>query len=284
MLRTDRLLGMSFLFLIVAGGGKDPSPAVAGKLEEFERSAIEERGHPDKSSSSRSNAERSGSSSCFDPVVSDVGDEVVSETAVPAASGCISGLFGAIGRGGANSMKRIDPLEARSGERVIPRKDGEALISFLRVDLSYQEVESDVSAGDLRAELGYGSIGFQLRRTVYEERDPPDTLEAFQYHILYRMSYGTAVEVDLGVGSLFLTGKEKNSGFSVTVPFLYHPVESVGLEFRPAWSAIHENSIYDLDLGVLFGGRYASLRAGYRWFRGGHESLDGPYAGVALRW
>lgn len=270
--------------MIMAGAWTGLPTAFAGKLGDFERSATEERGGADKRSQSQSGREQKGSSSCFDPIVSDVGSVVVSDTVAPAANSCFGGLFVAMGEGGANSTKRIDPVEVRPGERIDARKEGEALIPFLRVDLAYQNVESDVIARDVRAEAGYGAVGFQLRRTVYEEENPPDRLETLQYYLLYRMSFGSFVEVDAGIGSLLLTGKEKNSGLSLTIPVIFHPTDYFGVEFRPAWSTINDNSIHDLDAGVLFGGRYASLRAGYRWFKSGRESLDGPYAGVALRW
>ena len=180
---------------------------------------------------------------------------------------------------------RVDPdgLAAQEDERIV-RKHGEALVPFLRLDTMYQEVETDVTARDYLIIVGYGAVGFQVRSTVYEEKEPPDKLRLAEYHALYRMSLGNHVEIDLGAGAMVLKGIQENSGFSVTVPVLIHPSDHYGFEFRPVWSSINENDIQDFDVAVLFGWRYVSVKAGYRWVRSPHQSLDGPEMGVSLRW
>jgi hypothetical protein len=170
------------------------------------------------------------------------------------------------------------------GKGVRPRREGEALIPVLRLDVTYQHAESDITAWDYRFEAGYGPLGFQMRRTVYDEKVPAASLEVIEYHALYRMSAGSKLEVDLGAGAMILNGFQDNNGYSVTVPILYHPTNFYGFEFRPVWSSINENDIQDFDLAVLFGWRYASIKAGYRWLRSPHQSLDGPEFGIALRW
>jgi hypothetical protein len=194
-------------------------------------------------------------------------------------------LFGGIANGGRYSWDRINPdgLSSQRDERIV-RRQGEALIPFLRLDTMYQEVEADVAAWDYLMIVGYGSLGFQVRSTVYEEKEPADKLRFAEYHALYRMSLGNHIEVDLGAGAMVLKGVQENSGFSVTVPVLIHPSDHYGFEFRPVWSSINENDIQDFDVAFLFGWRYASVKAGYRWVRSPHQSLDGPEMGVSLRW
>jgi hypothetical protein len=41
--------------------------------------------------------------------------------------------------------------------------------------------------------------------------------------------------------------------------------------------------VSDYDLAALLGWRYVSLKAGYRWVSSPRESLNGPYAGLSLR-
>ena len=85
------MIRISFLFVMMAGICTAPSPAYAGKLGDFERSATEEDGAADTHSPSQSGREKDRSSSCIDPIVLDVGEVIVSEAVAPEASSCIGG-------------------------------------------------------------------------------------------------------------------------------------------------------------------------------------------------
>lgn len=177
--------------------------------------------------------------------------------------------------GGVSSYERVT-----SGER----EYGEPLIPFARLDLSVQNVNSDVTAWDSRAEFGFGPFGFQVRSTRYKEDEPDDAIEVLQLYWLYRMSAGPFFELDLALGSLTLDGDERHEGFSFSLPITVRPTERIGFEFRPAWANLNGIGVEDYDLAVSLGGRYVSLRIGYRWFMNWRSSLDGPYAGVSLYW
>ena len=177
--------------------------------------------------------------------------------------------------GGVSSFERVT-----SGER----EYGEPLIPFARLDLSVQNVRGDVTAFDSRAEFGFGPFGFQVRSTRYKEDEPDDSIEVFQLYWLYRMSAGPYFEADIGLGSLMLDGVERHEGFSFSLPITVRPTERIGFEFRPAWANLNGIGVEDYDLALSLGGRYASLRIGYRWFMNWRSSLDGPYAGVSLYW
>ncbi len=260
-----------------------PISVLSGNLDDFERDATrtDRNDRRTNRSSSKTDSGSSHSGSASPGVIDDMVGEIASDVFAP----LFAGFFGGIAQGGRNSLERVETPGLLSTARgIIPRKSGEALIPFISFEVAYQDVESDVTAWDYRLEVGYGPLGFQARRTLYDERSPVASLEALQYHALYRMSFGSDLEVDIGAGALILEGNEENSGFSVTVPVLYHPSEVYGFEFRPVWSTINENDIQDFDFSVLFGSQYASIRFGYRWFRSPNQSLDGPVVGVALRW
>lgn len=154
-----------------------------------------------------------------------------------------------------------------------------------RVDGSYQNVESDVEALDLRTEIGFGWAGFQGRFTRYEEEYPDDELWMVYLHGLFRMPLSESMQISIGPGAVILDGDDENSGFSLTSSFLVYPQESLGIEFRPTWSWIEDgNDIDDYDLSVVWGGRHVAARAGYRWVDTNNAaSLDGPYIGITLR-
>ena len=159
------------------------------------------------------------------------------------------------------------------------RELGDVLIPFLRADATYQALRSDVAAFDVAADAGYGPFAVRFDQTRYWEDDPRDTLDLTRVYGLYRMSFGPAVEIDLGLGALTISGDEgSNDRFSFTTPILVHPNRYVGVEFRPAWAA----NVEDYDLALMAGPGFVSVKAGYRWVRSPHESLDGPYVGISV--
>lgn len=187
--------------------------------------------------------------------------------------------------GGIGSMDRMGPadLALQDDFNFKEREWGEALIPIARVDADYQWLNGDVDAVSVRGEAGYGAFAVQGRFTRFSEEEPGDELDFAQWHVLYRMSFGSMLEVDLGMGQFRLEGDDTLSELSFTVPVLLHYFPGIGLEYRPAWS----DSLTEHSLGVLLGWKYGSLTAGYRWLRAGddpeaEETLEGPYAGLSL--
>ena len=181
-----------------------------------------------------------------------------------------------------NSWNRVfSPQDIYNG--LSPRKKGEALLPFIRLDTGFQYVDSDIDALDFRLEVGAGPFGAQFRQTHYDERIPVDELDIKQWHLMTRMS-AKYLEVDLGLGSMIIEGNNTNSGFSFTLPILFHPKDFAGVEFRPAWAFINDNTIQDYELTLSLGWQYISFRIGYRWMCSPHVSLSGPLAGLSLRY
>jgi hypothetical protein len=164
------------------------------------------------------------------------------------------------------------------------RKPGEPLLPFIRLDASYQAVESDVEAFDYRIQVGYGPIAFELNQTRYAEEEPSNQLDLYRLYGLFRLSYGNKIEVDLGLGGVVLQGNEKNSGFSTTLPILVHPCDWLIVEFRPMWSNMHGSDIEEYELGLLFNWDFAAIKTGYRWTHSPNESLDGLFIGLSIRY
>lgn len=180
--------------------------------------------------------------------------------------------------GGVCSWERVSGGARMDGE-VAPRLPGDALLPFARVDLSAQAVESDIEAEDLRVEGGYGPFGVHGDMTRFRESSPEDDLELTRILALYRMSYGSRVEVDVGLGTLTLDGGSTTTRLACSLPFLICPNARWAVEFRPMWS----DRVSDYDLAVLWTRSYVALKAGYRWLDSPGESLDGPYAGLSFR-
>jgi len=254
-----------------------PASAYSGQLGDFEKDATKPNQENKRPSTSSTAEQRTPS----EAPSSDPGAEL--------AGALVQGMFELVGaalaEGGAESWLRIGMdrdgiVTAGTGSR----KSGEALLPFVRLDTLYQDVQGDVSATDVRFELGYGPLGAQIRRTVFDEKDPLESMEVTELCFLYRMSAGDHWEIDLGLGEMTLSGLQDNTGILAVVPILFHPSESFGIEVRPSWSSINENTIQDMDVAFVFGMRYVSIKAGYRSLKSPHQALRGPEIGLAMRW
>ncbi len=250
-----------------------PHPFAAG-LEEFESDvttpSARNAGH-----SSSSGYNRSRSINC-DTSSGCVGDEL--------ANSLFSGLVEIAGvlivEGGRMSLTRIGdnpPLDDLQ-----PRLAGEPLLPFIRLDSHYQNASDGVSAVDLKLELGYALAGLGLRRTRFWE---PGTQLSLDYlHALYRMSLGSNVGFNIGLGRAVLKGRQEHSGSSITFPLLIHWSDSVGLEGSYTSSHINGNSLTDKEVALLVSLHPASLSLGYRAISGPGSTIHGPFAGFSIRW
>lgn len=93
--------------------------------------------------------------------------------------------------GGMVSWDRV----AGTGEEAKPRENGETLVPYFNLNTSYHWVDPDITAIDLRGELGYGPFALELRRTTFEEDFGAGSLvelKVDQTYFLYRMSFGSS--------------------------------------------------------------------------------------------
>lgn len=249
--------------LLGAAGALAPAAAVAGKLDDVERAAREP-----------APARQHGAQT--QPAEADENERDDSWLYLAGELAVMTFLYG-----GASSVERV----LGEGDESTPRREpGECLIPFLRANIGFQDVAGDVRALDTLVEVGFASVGFQVRRTAYEEVEPDDRLNVTQYHGLYRMSFGGATEVDMGFGALRVAGDAVSTGFSFTLPARYRFSRAFAVEYRPTWSTVNQNRIAEHDVAFLLGWPYAAVRVGYRWFRAEDEALNGPHAGLALHW
>jgi hypothetical protein len=190
----------------------------------------------------------------------------------------------AVATPGVYSWERVtQPAYPSEGQSATPRVLGERVIPFVRVDVSYSRIASDIYAFSEHAEIGYGPFGFQARAAQYRETDPDASLNIKQHHWLYRMSLGDKVELDLGLGGYELSGVSTNSGGSSMIRLLIYPTERFGIELHPSWATINGNSISDHEMALTYGDRYWSALVGYHWLEGPGSSLNGSFVGFSLR-
>ena len=189
--------------------------------------------------------------------------------------------------GGYGSLARVAEVERMTpdGELIYlpPRRGiGDALLPFLALEGFSQPGHDGISATGGRLEAGFGPLAGEMRFTRYSEEGFPATLDLIQIHGLYRMSFGSAVEVDLGFGTASLDGEAHHAGFSMTYPVKVYPVRNLGVEFRPSWAWLGGSTLGDHSLTVAGTAGFVSLRAGYRWTHAGSVNLDGPMLGATV--
>ena len=187
---------------------------------------------------------------------------------------------------GIYSWQRVTVPPARNTaeeDRIMPRILGDKTIPFVRIDGTYNRVNSHINAVSQRAEIGFGPFGYVIRSIHYDDSDPTASLDIKQYHFLYRMSLEDNAEMDIGFGEYEISGQSRNSGESYTVSLSIYPTEHLGVEFRPTWANVNGNDISDHELAISYGERFWSVRAGYHWLKAPDSDLNGPFIGFSLR-
>ncbi|MFT5498891.1 MAG: hypothetical protein ACI9TH_004306 [Kiritimatiellia bacterium] len=257
--------------------------AVSGesKLKSFERSATgKSRSQPKAARAPSPEPQSGGNTTHADPNIRYDRDE--------------AGFFHYLGRsvfrgfawGGYERYSDVSPEDVSYvAPNEYAREAGSPRIPFARLDLSLQEVDSNLEAMNYRLEGGLGPIALQVKRSEFEDKGPdPSRLDITQWHVLYRMSLSPRLEWDIGLGSMELDGGFETSGASITLPIAYHAPKYVSIELRPAWADFEEDDVVDIELAAMLNVKYASLRGGYRWLEAGDIELSGPFAGISLQW
>jgi hypothetical protein len=178
----------------------------------------------------------------------------------------------------------VQPPEIPSSSSVPEQRLQESFqLPTLYVDIEYQAVESDVSAFGGGLEVGHEFFGADFRYTHYVEDDPPDELDAYQWHALLRFRATEDFGIGVGCGTMTLSGNSSTTGVSLTVPVRITVEAPIALVFRPSWSWLGDNAISDYGASVHYLWSNYSAFVGYRLFVAGHSSLNGASAGVAVR-
>ncbi len=241
-----------YVFLIVFGSGGFQN-ATAGALDSFEKDATKSRPSESKN---KNNHTHNGDDDDFNPFA----------------------IFSFLG----DIFNSSDDTNADPSASSIKNETGKTIIPYFRFDYHYQNVESDIDASDYRLLVGYGPFAFIGRKTFLQEDDPRDKLRIDQLYGLFRISFANYIELGMGIGQYKLVGNARNSDMAYTVPLTIRFTENFSIEFIPAWAKINTVEIEDYDLGVLIGGRFVSLKTGYRWIESPSDHLRGPYIGLSV--
>jgi hypothetical protein len=191
--------------------------------------------------------------------------------------------------GAANSaIRTFDSGDSSVGDEYLTlRETGEPLIPLIRLEGDKFFPDNDILALSLNAEVGIAFMGLSYHQVYFEETLPDGAttdLTVTRVMGLYRMSFGNALEVDLGGGTIIMDGTEVDDiGFVFSAPIRLHPWRHLGVEFRPAWGKVKATLLEDYETSVFMTYGMTSLKAGYRWIGAEDESIDGPSIGLAIR-
>ncbi len=175
---------------------------------------------------------------------------------------------------GISSAQRL----AADTDPAVRRNDGDILIPYVRYDFFRQSVATNVSANDHRLEAGYGSYAVMLEHYVFREQIPNATLSIDRQMLLLRMSSDRNLEIDIGLGQTVISGAQRTTLGSISLPIKVALNDNVALEFRPTKA----DTMDDYEAALHWGGQYGSLKIGYRTLVGRGASLSGPFAGFAV--
>ncbi|MCJ8313079.1 MAG: hypothetical protein HRU38_13105 [Saccharospirillaceae bacterium] len=172
--------------------------------------------------------------------------------------------------GGISSMERVDGSD-NLGLR--PRVDGELLLPFFKFDVSALSGMSENGMGsDMSFEMGYGPWAMHYRNTSFLNDNTFSKVQSFnKFEFLYRMSFGSDFELDLGLGS-YQVDDQMQFVMSLPIKMAFTPHNII--EFRPSWS----QDIQDYDLAFYSGTEFYSFKVGYRYI-----SQSQPFSATPIK-
>ncbi|MFN0039974.1 MAG: hypothetical protein ACKVP2_10730 [Burkholderiales bacterium] len=172
---------------------------------------------------------------------------------------------------------------SQTGPVLARRERGDPQLANVRLDIGYQNLQSDVRAIDGGIEIGSGHYALHYRSTHFYETRSDDVLRMQQTHFLWRATTQPGVEADFGIGYLSIEASRHSSGISLTVPIRWKINNWSAVEMRAAWAEVNGHGVSDYDLSFGFLRPFAGLRLGYRYIDArGVPPLQGPYIGLSL--
>lgn len=154
----------------------------------------------------------------------------------------------------------------------------------LQLDIAYQPPRQQISAYDIRLELGSGPVGAQARVTHYKETNPSDHMNLFHLHGLARLIKSNDFGFNLGLGISQLNGNNQTSGISFTLPMSWYVSSGVAIEFKPTLFQLHDTLLSDIDSSLVFITEAGNLNLGYRSINSRDVTISGPYLGLSIRY
>lgn len=173
-------------------------------------------------------------------------------------------------------------LRVQSPDEVIPadnevtlRYPGELFIPFIRYQQYYQFGETPFL--NSRLEGGYGFLSLGAEAIFHENL----SFSRGSLQLLYRMSVGNFLEIDLGfgVGTRDLT-EEIYPVFSVPLKMDYG-FNFLG-EFNAQFAFTDSGTLCDAEVRLVYHLTYFSVEGGYRFFGDMENYTHGPFAGISL--
>ena len=184
----------------------------------------------------------------------------------------------AIEDGSKTSAERIKKHPEKKG--ISPRKEGEIIIPFYRLNINYQYVDDKIDALDLKMEVGKGANGLELRITTYNDNQNSEELKYSQFQYFHRMSFGNNIGINLGLGYGRMDITDTFDGLLLSLPILYQSGRHLGIEVRPTYFNADGVDISELDFSVMYTYRKMAFRLGHRNIQSTNIDINGIYFGL----
>jgi len=238
----------------------------AGKLDEFEEGAASEGSKPTKKVLRQSEEDNTAGS-----LLGDIFGLLF--------DAAFDGLSAA---GKYSFYKAESSFSPQEHPNLKPRKNGQRLVPFFRLDALFGDLESDIELQDYTAETGYGALSFSYRYSRFVEESPSDKLVLDQYFFNYRMTLGDRTQLDLGFGTYGLKGDQDLSDSAFRLGFAWIGDSHLGVEYNYVFTEGDRLKVNDQELALLYSHDYISLKTSYRIINGGSADLRGPAIGLSF--
>ena len=266
MIRISRIFCFSIVCLCI------PS-ALAGSLDDFERSAKDTNDHQHDTKPTR---EKYDNDDDTPDVMEDFVWEMLKITGTAIVAGGINSYEKALhtGEHPIDLPLTVEPLK--------PKRLGEKHIPFLRLDAAYGDMTNAITLTDFGVELGYGPISAAYQKSRFMESAPKDKLTWSSTFLNYRASILDHLQIDLGYGKFSLDGNDSTSEMGERFGIGWSQQNGMGFEYEIGTTHGDELKIRDQKVDLLYSFDFISLKAGYRHIKAGDEIIEGPFAGFEI--
>ena len=163
------------------------------------------------------------------------------------------------------------------------RRRGDPVLPLCQFEWSHAWLTHSIGQNRFAFEAGSGLAALHMEyRLLDEYGSDPGSLQLVSGYGLLRFLSKSGLEIDLGLGGTEMYGNSEHHGFSVTAPISYDPCPWLLFRWRPAFSWVGGDVLWEHAFTLQVALRYLSIQGGWTGVGSGKVSLWGPTLGVTV--
>lgn len=251
--------------LLLIGSVLWSDPVYAGKLDDFEESAKEQKKHKKPHHSHKEDDE-----SFFDILFEGLFEGIIEGIGQIMMEGMIDGLFSG--------------LEHLADSPGVPAKWSTQLQG------SHHSFDDDISGKKMELFTQRNNLGFHWQKLWMEEEPINDTLTLSNWHLMIQtdnrpneFGYASPLSLGLGVGGATLDGNDSDTGMSAILAIQYALAPTSRFKFTQTINWLEPGArMSDSNLALEFHVENIVLGAGYHWLKAQNEIIHGPMITIGV--